>query len=209
VTCYPHFSSSSLKFCAGNVVTGGLLGLAVFILGTITAVAGYLIGGCIDDYRRSQVEKMLKDLSDTCKEMHAKIADIRSDMQKFDASYANQEALVDDACVCTEYFLERVHSWEQFQKYLDEEIEALRSLQKIPNVPHAPESLGSDLIMTVASGALAGAAAGAALADTMGMRSSLAIGGAAAVGGAVGGAAAAASVARPALKTMAVEEPAP
>ncbi len=215
MTCYSRSSSSILKFCAGTVVTGGLLGLAIFVVGTIAAFAGAKLGTYIDNLRLSEIEKKLKGLSETCQEMLRESARIRCDMQNFEMSFEDQTLYVDQADVSIEGFLSGQHPWETFKTYLAEDIGALKSLKKNQNPTNPmqsqdlmPASSVSDLV-TVGGGALAGAAVGAAFADTMGMQSSLAIGGAAAIGGAVGGAAAVASLARPTLKTKAVEEAAP
>ncbi len=191
------------------------MGLVIFVVGTISAIAGAILGKKIDNLRLSEIEKKLKDLIAKCREMLGEIERIRCDMQNFERSSEDPTLYVDQAEASIEGFLSRQHPWEAFQKYLVLDIEELRSLKR-NRVPHPtnlmqsqdpmPASFVSELV-TVGGGALAGAAAGAALADNMGMQSSLAIGGAAAVGGAVGGAAAVASLARPTLKMKAVEHP--
>lgn len=182
------------------------MGLVIFVVGTISAIAGALVGKKIDNLRLSEIEKKLKDLSAKCREMLGEIARIRCDLQNFERSSEDPTLYVDQAEACIEGFLSGQHPWEAFQKYLVVDIEELRSLKR-NRVPHPmPASFVSELV-TVGGGALAGAAAGAALADNMGVQSSLAVGGAAAVGGAVGGAAAVASLARPTLKMKAVEDP--
>ena len=191
------------------------MGLVIFVVGTISAIAGALLGKKIDNLRLSEIEKKLKDLSAKCREMRGEIERIRCDMQNFERSSEDQTYNVNRAELCIEGFLSGLHPWEAFQRSLLVDIEELKSLKR-NRVPHPtnlmqsqdpmPASFVSKLV-TVGGGALAGAAAGAALADNMGMQSSLAIGGAAAVGGAVGGAAAVASLARPTLKMKAVEDP--
>ena len=188
------------------MISGGLLGLVIFIASTITAVAGALLGMYIDHRKRSVLEKKLQDLSDANQKLEKEIETIRLDMKRFETSLADLGAPEDDQFVCIETFLSTQHSWEQFQRYLDEEILSLCKKQPEPAQGGEGEEVPIFDLVAVGSAVFTGAAAGAALAHTTGMESPLAIGGAAVVGGAVGGAVV---IAKRATQTMAVEEAAP
>jgi hypothetical protein len=132
VACFPYSSWSSLKFCAGTTLSGGVLGLTIALSALTAAFACAFLGKFVNEQLRSRIGRMLQELNANCREMREKIERIRTRQDGFEDIEEDQAGYTSTAIVCVERFLRNKIEWEQFEDNLSDDIAALESLTRNP-----------------------------------------------------------------------------